>query len=276
MFQKIVLPGGIPLFMYGFMILIGFLLASFLCRREAEKRGLPKDKIMDFAVFLILAGIVGARVFYVVQFWDDYFAEAPWYKVLAIYEGGLVFYGGFIAAFLTGAWYLWHNKLPVLDVLDTCTPFLPVGMAFGRLGCWLNGCCWGWRCSDYLPDFVNRFPESAPAYQHQAALGYIAAGADRALAVQPTQLFDAAHSFVLFLLLWWNLRQSHPKGVVTFLMVAMYGTGRFVIEVLRGDHQIMYDHLTVSQTISLLTLGIGLTGLFGMMKNRKKTLSPAK
>ena len=261
MCSKIVLPVlGIPLFAYGFMILLGFLAASFLCAREAARRGLPKDRVIDFAVFVVLAGIVGARVLHVVWFWEESFARAPWWSVFAVWEGGLIFYGGLITALPVGMWYLRRHRLPVLRTLDTCAPFVPVGMAFGRLGCWFNGCCFGRRCQDFLPEFLTRFPPVSPAHAAQDTLGLCAAD-ERALPLHPVQLYDGAHSLALFLLLWWMLRSKPADGVVTGLLLALYGAWRFAIEGLRGDHRLSATGLTLSQNVSVAVFAVGVAGV---------------
>ncbi len=261
MCSKFVLPViGIPLFGYGFMILLGFLVGSFLASREAVRRGQPKDRVIDFAVFGVLAGVAGARVLYVVQFWDESFRGQPWWTWFAVWEGGLVFYGGFIPGLLVGMWYLRRHRMPVLRTLDTLAPFVPVGMAFGRIGCWLNGCCWGLRCQDFLPEFLTRFPPGSPVHASQRALGLCEENA-RALPVHPTQLYDSAHSFMLFGLLWWFLRRNPADGMPTFLLLAMYGAGRFFIEGVRGDNQLTATGLTLSQNVSIAVLLAGLAGL---------------
>jgi phosphatidylglycerol---prolipoprotein diacylglyceryl transferase len=261
MCSKFVLPVlGIPLFGYGFMILLGFLAASFLCSREAARRGLPRDRVIDLAVFVVLAGVVGSRILYVLQFWNESFRNAPWWSLFAVWEGGLVFYGGFIPAVLVGAWYLRRHRMPVLRTLDTLAPFAPLGMAFGRIGCWLNGCCWGMRCQDFLPEFLTRFPPGSPVHTAQHAAGLCAADA-RALPVHPTQLYDSAHSFMLFGLLWWFLRRKPADGLATFLLLTMYGAGRFVIEGLRGDHRMTATGLTLSQNASIAVVVAGIIGI---------------
>ena len=260
MCQKIVIPGlGIPLFAYGFMILCGFLLATFLLHREARRRGLPADKLIDFAVWLVLSGVVGARVFYIIQFWGEQFKGRPWYEVFAIWRGGMVFYGGVLLAIAVGAWYLRRHRLPVWDVLDTAAPFVPVGMAFGRMGCFLNGCCWGWRCAADYPLAV-RFPPGAPVNAAEVELGFIGEGA-RTLPVHPWQLYDAAHSLLMFALLWFYLRRNPARGAPTALFLLLYGIGRFVLDGFRGDHRPTFTGFTVSQNISVVLVVCAVAGL---------------
>ena len=262
MYQRIELPLlPFPIFSYGLLILLGFMTATFLCQREAARRGLARERVMDFGVWGVLAGVVGARVFYVVQFWEESFAGRSWFRLLAIWEGGLVFYGGFLTALLVGGWYLWRHDLPVVRVLDTCAPFVPVGMAFGRIGCWLNGCCWGWRCSAAMPAFLTRFPPGSPAHGAQVDAGLIDAGAARALPLHPTQLYDAGHSLLMFVLLWWYLRKNPPDGAPTLVLLVLYGVGRFCLEWVRGDHIVTFTGLTVAQNISLAMVAAGFAGL---------------
>ena len=275
MCQKLVLPGiGVPLFAYGIMILLGFLAACFLARREAARRGLDQDKILDLGVFVVLSDVIGARVFYICQFYEEHFAGKPWLEYVAIWQGGLVFYGGAIVAFFTGGAYLWWHKLPVLTTLDTCAPFVPIGMAFGRIGCWLNGCCWGWRCSDSIPSILCRFPEGSPVYVHQAECGLVDS-ATRSLSVHPTQLYDSLHSFLIFGLLWWYLRRGPAQGATTALFVTAYGLGRFFVEVLRGDHIRTVTGLTVSQNLSVLMVLAGAAGLVAAGLNARREAAAA-
>jgi phosphatidylglycerol:prolipoprotein diacylglycerol transferase len=145
-------------------------------------------------------------------------------------------------------------------VLDTCAPFVPIGMAFGRIGCWLNGCCWGWRCAGAVPPVLSRFAPNSPVHGHQVALGFIE-GTGRTLPVHPVQLYDCAHSFLLFGLVWWYLRRDPPPGATTCLFLGLYGVGRFCLETLRGDHRYTLTGLTVAQNLMLLLIVGGFTGL---------------
>ena len=261
MCQKIVLPVvGIPLFAYGAMILLGFITACLLAQREAERHGIKRERILDFSVLVVLAGVVGSRLFYVIQFYDEHFRYAPWYEVFAIWKGGLVFYGGAIGAFAAGWWYLKRHKLPALKILDVCIPFVPIGMGFGRIGCFLNGCCWGSRCTAAFPAFLSRFPPGSPVNVDQLEHGFIREG-QRTLPVHPWELYDSFHSFVLFGLLWWYARSGPPRGAVTSLFLTLYAIGRFFLDGLRGDHRPTFTGLTVSQNISVVVFAVGVAGL---------------
>jgi phosphatidylglycerol:prolipoprotein diacylglycerol transferase len=124
--------GPIPIRMYGLMVGIGFLLVIFLASRRARKEGIDPDRIMDMGVYLMLAAIVGSRILYVLTNLHEFTANP--FNVFAIWKGGLVFYGGLLAAIPVGFWYVRKHKLPVWKTADIMAPFIALGHAFGRLG----------------------------------------------------------------------------------------------------------------------------------------------
>jgi phosphatidylglycerol---prolipoprotein diacylglyceryl transferase len=145
---------GWPLHSYGLMLVIGFYAAYFLARRTAKREGVDPKRIVDLLLIGALLGILGSRLFYVVQYRDriDGLVDA-----IAIWKGGLVFHGGLITATIGLLIYMKRNKLPVWRVADSVAPAIMLGLALGRVGCFLNGCCWGAVCSESHPMSV-RFP----------------------------------------------------------------------------------------------------------------------
>ncbi len=140
---------------YGFMMLLGFIAALLLARYRSKKVGINPDHISNFAVLALITGVLGARLFYVIHNWDE-FSDNP-ATAFAIWSGGLEFYGGLIAA-VGGLFYYCHRKkLSVMQLLDILAPAVMLGLAFGRIGCFLNGCCFGAPCSLNMPLGV-RFP----------------------------------------------------------------------------------------------------------------------
>jgi phosphatidylglycerol:prolipoprotein diacylglycerol transferase len=254
---------GLPIHGYGLMIVVGFLLATWIAQREARRRGLP-EFAYDLGLIMLLGGILGGRIFYYAQFYRSNFAGRPLWEFFKLWEGGLVFYGGAIGGFLGGWIYLKAKKLPLLDCLDVAALGAPIGMAFGRLGCYLNGCCFGRLCSPDFPLGVS-FPatvagrEPAP-HRYQVDLGLIGPD-DGSLPVHPVQLYQAGHDFLLFGLLGWFLRRRNlPRGVGMPLLFMLYGIGRFFLEGLRADHDQRWFGLTISQLVSL-----GAVGTFGFV-----------
>lgn len=263
---------NLPIHGYGLMIVIGFLLAAWLASREARRRGLP-DVVYDLGVVMLLSGLLGGRIFYFIQYYDKSFRGRPWYSFFAIWEGGLVFYGGAIGGSIGGLLFLYLRRLPVRELLDAVAPFVPIGMGFGRLGCFMNGCCYGERCAiDRFP-FSVRFPPGSGhnAYGEQLDQGLIPPGASESLPVYAVQLYEAAIDFALCGLLWWFSRRALPRGGGIPLLFTLYGIERFFMEYLRGDHgpgKITATGLTFYQNVSVI-LVVVFGSLFGIIWYRE-------
>jgi len=161
------LPYGITIKSYGFMVMLGFLSAIWWAAYRAKKVKADPDAILDIGFISLLAGVVGARLFYVIQFWDEKFADQP-HPLLAalnITAGGLVFYGGFFLAFACITLYLLVKRYSFRLYFDIMAPSVMLGLAFGRIGCFLNGCCWG-APTEKVPWAVT-FPFASPPFlQH--------------------------------------------------------------------------------------------------------------
>lgn len=250
---EIPLPGGgrLPVHGYGVMIVLGFLLGTWIAGREGRRRGLP-DFIYDLALTMLLSGLLGGRILYYLENFSAEYANRSFLEFFKIWKGGLVFYGGAIGGFLGGCAYIWVKRLPI-ECLDVVALGVPIGMAFGRLGCFLNGCCYGDPCDpQYL--FAASFPLESPAgLAHQEA-GWLDAQAAMALPVHPAQLYQAAHDFLLAALLYPYLRLGFcPRGAGIPALFTLYAVGRFVLETLRADNVRTFSGLTMSQNLALGT-----------------------
>ena len=243
-----------PIYGYGTMVLLGFLLGYIYVIRAARREGIPTEKVQDLPIWMVLSGLLGGRLFYFLQFYGDEFSGGRWTRVFKIWEGGLVFYGGMILGVLAFLLFCRRHKLPVLPMLDIMAPATAIGLGFGRIGCFLNGCCYGRECAADAP-FAVRFPEGSPP---ASALPDVTTGLSQW--IHPTQLYSSVNAFLLALLLWAVWRRRPAPGTVIGLLFALYGVSRYVIEKIRGDHGVSEGFWTVSQTISLgaITLGMGL------------------
>lgn len=165
MFPTILRIGPIAIRSYGLMMMIGFLLALWTAARRAEKSGADATFIVNLGLLSLISGIIGARVFYVIHYLDDFLdSPSPIWSVLNLTAGGLEFYGGLFAAIVCVIVYLLAKRKPIRWYLDILAPSIMLGLAFGRIGCFLNGCCWGKVSS--LP-FAVRFPYASFAFiQH--------------------------------------------------------------------------------------------------------------
>jgi len=156
---------GFPIHSYGMMLAIAFFAAYFLSQYTAKKEGIGPKPMADLLLYAILLGIVGSRLFYVIQYQDQIHS---FWQNFAIWEGGLVFYGGLIAAIIGLIVFIRLRKLPIWRVADACAPAVMIGLCLGRIGCFLNGCCWGDRCDENyalsvrFPRFVVEAPVTGP------------------------------------------------------------------------------------------------------------------
>ncbi len=161
-------PIGIAIRGYGMMLLLGVSSAVGLAWIRAKRSGLDPDVILNLAPWVFIGGLVGARLFYVVQYHDHFITDSfteTLSRMLTFTEGGLVVYGSFIGGFLSASWYIWRHKLPLLRLGDVIVPCMFLGLFFGRIGCLMNGCCYGGQCQDYWA--ALHFPPGSPVYQDQ-------------------------------------------------------------------------------------------------------------
>jgi phosphatidylglycerol:prolipoprotein diacylglycerol transferase len=245
--------GGIKIFGYGLMLFLAFLASMNLAAWRARREQLDPELIYDLSVWVFVGGLVGARIFYVVQYWGDRIHTIA--DIFRIWEGGIVLYGSIIGG--TASFFLYRviRPFPLFRLLDVVAPSLALGIALGRIGCFLNGCCYGDLCT--LPWGVA-FPHDSPPWREQVAMGLIAASSRWSLPVHPTQLYSAIDGFVLLFLLtaYYPLRRC--DGAVMALLMVAYPVTRFLIEYLRNDEKVFLFGLTISQNISVLLLGAGL------------------
>ena len=167
---------GLPIHSYGMMMLLAVVACTAVGIRRTRRQGLDPDLIISLAFWMFVPGIVGARIFYVVEYWDQY--ADPWQRgqymqwlgaVVNLAEGGLVVYGSFIGALLGMVLFVRKFRLPLLPTLDLIAPSLMIALALGRIGCLLNGCCFGGLCEDH--SWGVRFPFNSPPHVHQAQRG---------------------------------------------------------------------------------------------------------
>jgi phosphatidylglycerol---prolipoprotein diacylglyceryl transferase len=164
---------GLPIRGYGVMVFLGIALAVWLAVYRAKREGYPAELIYSLAVWLVISGIVGGRLFYVIEYWPKFHKETllATLGAMAKYtEGGLVVYGAFLGGAAAAIAFFIRHKLPVFAFGDIISPSVMLGLALGRLGCFLNGCCYGGQCD--LPWAVT-FPPGSPPFYDQVNNGLI-------------------------------------------------------------------------------------------------------
>lgn len=237
MFPDLVDIGFLHLKTYGACMATGFILCWIL----AEKLSGRKD-LSNFFMYLMLSGVVGSRIAYVIEHWQSQFADDP-FKVVRVDQGGLMFYGGFILAMVVFfAWCFFRRERP-LALADVLTTVVPLGHAFGRIGCFFFGCCYG-KDSDAWCAIT--FPVGSPSWHEHGG---------RMVSVLPTQLFEAAALLALFAVLFAVYRKY--RRYTTGIYLIGYAVIRFGNEYLRGDPRAAVGPFSISQTISLVMMAIG-------------------
>jgi phosphatidylglycerol:prolipoprotein diacylglycerol transferase len=257
-------PGGLPIRGYGLMVLAGSAAGVWMGTYRGLRAGLDRELLWSMAFWLFIGGIIGGRAFYVIEYWNDRFKTDSFRdtlgRVLNFPEGGLVVYGALFGGITAVLWFLRKHKLPALATFDLMAPGMAIGLAFGRIGCFLNGCCYGG--SSDLPWAVT-FPPGSPPYADQIARGALSQTGPplASLPIHPAQLYSAITAALLSWLLWCYYPFRKRDGQVVALMFMLYPISRFLEEIIRTDEQAVFGTgLSISQNISLalFVIGIGL------------------
>jgi phosphatidylglycerol:prolipoprotein diacylglycerol transferase len=267
MYRYLLRIGPISVYAYGAMLALAFIVGTYLAVKRGKRQGIESTKIVDLSLYILVSSILGARILYVVLNWNYY--KENILDVLKLWEGGLVFYGGLLTAFFTVDWVLKRNKLSVDKVADILSAPIALGIAIGRIGCFLNGCCYGkisYKWGICFPAVDNPLP-----FTQQAFDGLIPFDAQCTLPVLPTQLYESVACLLIFFLLLWLERHKHFPGFSFWMFILLYSFSRFIIEGMRYyDANFIWGAFTVSQVISVglficaltvLVMGARRTGL---------------
>ncbi len=277
----------LPVHTYGLLIASAFLAGIWLAQREARRRGQDPERLADLAFWILVAALVGSRVYFILVNWDDYFGAGalvatPFGRIprlLAVWEGGLVFYGGFIGAALTAWWYMRRHRMPFLAYADTLIPSVAFGHFLGRLGCFSAGCCWGGVAHGHLP-FAVRFPPESLAFQTFAGRpdpsAFLAADRLSTLPLHPTQLYESFGELGLFLVLVLVVRPRKAfHGQVLAVWLLCYAVLRSVVEMFRADvERGVVRGFGVGQWTSLAIFAVGLA-IWVKARPRRAAAEPA-
>jgi len=242
--------GPIPIRMYGLMIGIGFLLSMYFASRRARKEGLDPDRILDMGVYLLLAAIVGSRALYVLTTLHE-FTQNP-LDAFAIWKGGLVFYGGLLAAIPVGFWYVRKYRLPAWQTADIMAPYIALAHSFGRLGCFFAGCCYGAPCTGPLCITFSDIHALAPI----------------GVPLVPTQLLESCGEMLIFGTLLLLRKYKKYDGQVFWFYPLFYAILRFNLEFYRGDAVRGLYFGGIISTSQIIAIGMALVSLFMLWKLR--------
>ena len=228
---------------YGVMIGLAFIVGTWIGVKEARRKGQNPELIYDLLFYVMIASLVGARLYYVIASNPLYFLENP-LDIVAIWRGGLAIHGGLVGGLLAVIWFCKKRGLSFWGFADLMTPSIILGQAVGRMACTLNGCSFGKPTN--LPWAITFTDPNAQA-PHNVAL-------------HPTQFYEMGVDYLIFLFIW-NLRKRIVFEGQLFLIWAMaYAIARFVIEFFRGDSLLAAPGIPVAQafSVALLILSVGL------------------
>lgn len=262
--------GPLTIHWYGVMMAMGFLAGLTNWIVLGRTRGRDAQFCADLMFWIMISGILGARLAYVLENWSDY-ATAP-LTILRLDEGGLIYYGGFAAAGVAILLYARRHKVRFVPLLDFVMTTVPLSHAFGRIGCFLNGCCFG-SCTS-LPQAVQ-FPKGSPAWMAHMQAEIIDKAAPVSQGVHPVQLYEAGYNLFIYGLLVWLFRRSPRAGLVSASYLLLYAVGRFTLELFRGDRgeRVAVGGFSIGQFISLVLFLVGLSVLIGLLLRRKSPVA---
>lgn len=243
----------IPLYGYGVMLVLAMLSAVNLAAWRARREKLDPEVIYDLSLWILIGGLAGARLFYVVQYWGD--RVNSFSEIFKIWEGGIVLYGGILSAAVAFFVFRARRKFPILPTMDVIAPSIALGVGIGRIGCFLNGCCWGDACG--LP-WAVRFPARSAPWWAEMNRGLIASTDLTSLPLHPTQIYSTIDGLVICLLLCAYYPLRRRDGEVFGLFMLTYPITRFLIEYLRNDEMALQFGMTISQLISIVIFAGGL------------------
>ncbi len=245
--------GNFKVYSYGFMIALGFVVALLFSVREAKSRGLNISLLQDLFFWIVLIGFFGARIVYILTQWQ-YFIVHPFELLLS--KGGFVFYGGFIFGLIAAMIFLKVKRVAFYPIADIIMPYLALAHAFGRVGCFLNGCCYGVPTQAF---YGVRFPADCAAGQIAGRL-------------IPTQLISASALLIIFLVLVAIKKKTNIQGLVFWFYVFLYSLTRFLIEFIRYDYRGNIGIFSISQVFAICFTGIS---LFMILRLKKITKNPS-
>ena len=268
-----IVKSGIPVFGYGLMMFVGFSVATWLASRRVRAIGQPPDVIWDMMMWALIPGLIGARLTYLAQNWDRVFAGKQGtdflFAFVALWDGGIVFYGSVIGGIGGIVIFCRRRKINPIAVLDVIAPSLFVGEGYGRIGCFLYGCCFGRACD--FP-WAVQFPPDSLTFEKLVERGTIPPDALMTIPLHPTQVYSSISAFVLAGILAWFFRWRPFDGAVLSLACILHGINRFVMETLRDDEPgRLGTGLTFSQFVSIGLVIFGICGIVWFSQQRKLT-----
>ena len=260
MYPELFRIGDFPINTYGVFLAIAFLAAIFVTVKLAERDGLPRERIYDLSLWMLLASLIGSKI--LMLFTEPEYRDNPLQLLtLDFLRSGGVFYGGLLGAMIAGYFLMRRYQLPWWKTADACAPGIAIGNFFGRQGCFAAGCCWG-------------EPTSLPWGVKFTELGHEITGVPIDQHLHPTQLYESFAMLLVFFFLLWLHKHRRFSGQVILVYALLYSIVRFSIEFVRDDPRgdiLGLTTLTGLSTSQLISLVIGVIALVLLITRNRKT-----
>lgn len=249
---------------YGVMLALSFLVGIYLALHRSQAKGLNQNHMVNLCLITIISSIIGARIMYVIPHWDEFSghpldAISPFQSSGAIGLLGLTMYGGFIGAIASSLIYLRWNKLPIWKACDAFAPSIALGIGFTRVGCFLNGCCFGLPTESGIGMIFPEFSAAGAFYPDTA--------------IHPAQIYNALLGFGMFGFLMWLDREERFDGYLFSVLLIIEPVTRFIVDYFRYYEASMTlttisgVGISVNQGVSIIICGLGFL-LLGQLKNK--------
>ncbi|HKQ53989.1 MAG TPA: prolipoprotein diacylglyceryl transferase [Pyrinomonadaceae bacterium] len=281
MFPELFRIGNFPINTYGVLLALAFLSALLIAAKLAARDGLPRERVYDLGLWMLLAAIVGSKALMLLT--EPGYRENPWSLFsLDFLRSGGVFYGGFIGAAAVGYFLIRRYKLPWWKTADAFAPGIALGNAIGRQGCFAAGCCWGkptlaaWGVHfteaghqvTGVPTTVAQLDDPAQQAYWAEKLG----GLFQPVHLHPTQLYESFGALLIFLFLLWLHRRKVFSGQVILCYAVLYAVMRFTIEIFRDDPRgdiLGLTTLTGLSTSQMLSIIVGIAAIILLILRRR-------
>ncbi|HEX5482614.1 MAG TPA: prolipoprotein diacylglyceryl transferase [Terriglobia bacterium] len=259
--------GSLQLPTYGFFLALALLAGIYVAIRLGRREGLQTAQVVDFSTWLIITGLIGAKIYMILTGWGFYTAHPGEIFSLDTLEAGGGFYGAFIGAALFALWYVRRHRWPLAKVFDAFAPAVAIGQCIGRLGCFAAGDDYGKvaRHSSLAVVFTN-------PYSHQMT------GVPLGVPLYPVQLFESALTLIIFLILWELYRHKKRDGEIFVAYMMLYAVARFFLEFYRGDPDrgfFFNGLLSTAQVVAIVAFILGIILIFLLRRHGSWVSTPA-
>ncbi len=228
--------GGLEVRAWGLMVALGILAGSLVAARLAKREGLDQELIYDYVIYVVIVGILGARLWEVIFSLSNYSADPA--SALKFWVGGLSIQGAVASGLLFTIWFIRKHKIDFWRFADCLAPGLILGQAIGRIGCFLNGDAYGIPTQSWIGVI---YKPGTPAFENYGPLPLV-----------PAELFEGAGDLIIFGILLYLFRHRPYKGFITLMYFVLYSLLRFTLEFWRGDSLLLADTLKAAQVSSLV------------------------